>query len=286
MSFAIGGPSIPHKRLYGYFAIEPLRSSSAASGSITFADPAFVSWAQTNLPSTVGAKVLSTYMPVNVSSVVPTSALSYFGNNSGGTPNCGTAATDNIPCTTNVEDTGTFNAVQIRNGTQYFIRLDKDFEKDRIYGSFYRTVLTYGAASAIPAFSALNNNWQRAFQVNYTHTFNPRTLNEAIFGANRVEGVLGSGAKDYTVPSIAVTGINTEGGQAFGVGFAQGDFIQHNYHWRDVLTHVRGAHTFKFGYEGWYGDDVEPFQGPYSQPTFSFKIFLPWHKTAPIKKIT
>ena len=34
------------------------------------------------------------------------------------------------------------------------------------------------------------------------------------------------------------------------MGFAQGDFIQHNYHWRDVLTHIQGAHTLKFGYEG------------------------------------
>src|SRR6516165_6760380 len=65
--------------------------------------------------------------------------------------------------------------------------------------------------------------WQHAIQGNWTHNFSPRTINEAIFGANRVEGVLGSGAKDYSVPSIAVNGINTEGGQAFGVGFAQGD---------------------------------------------------------------
>ena len=36
-----------------------------------------------------------------------------------------------------------------------------------------------------------------------------------------------------------MNGINVDSGQAFGVGFAQGDFIQHNYHWRDVLTHVQ-----------------------------------------------
>src|SRR5207248_11566411 len=93
-----------------------------------------------------------------------------------------------------------FSAQQIRNVTQYFIRADKYFKSDRIYGSFYRTVLEYGAASAIPAFSALNNNWQRAVQVNWTHNVTPTTLNEAIFAANRVEGVLGSGAKDYSVP--------------------------------------------------------------------------------------
>jgi hypothetical protein len=123
-------------------------------------------------------------------------------------------------------------------------------------------------------FSAANNNWQRAFQVNYTHTFSPTTLNEAIFGGNRVEGTLGSGASDYTVPSVNVTGINVDSGQAFGVGFAQDDFIQHNYHWRDILSHIRGAHSLKFGYEGWFGDDVEPFEGPHSQPTFAFANLL------------
>ena len=88
---------------------------------------------------------------------------------------------------------------------------------------------------------------------------------------SRMEGTLGSGAQVYTVPNVQVGGTNTENGEAFGAGFAQGDFIQKNYHWRDVLTHVQGAHTLKFGYEGWYGEDIEPFQGPYSTPTFNFQ---------------
>ncbi|MGH9742720.1 MAG: TonB-dependent receptor domain-containing protein, partial [Candidatus Acidiferrum sp.] len=68
----------------------------------------------------------------------------------------------------------------------------------------------------------------------------------------------------------------------YGVGFAQGDFIQHNYHWRDVLTHVRGAHVIKVGYEGLYGDDVEPFQGPWSHPGFSFTSLLALAQDSPI----
>ena len=274
MSFSVGGPIIPHHQLFFFFAVEPLRSSLATNSLITFADPQFISFAQQNYPNTVGTHVLSTYLPTNVNAVtVHSTGSSIVG--------CGTSATNNLPCDLPLVDQANFSAPQVRNGTQYFVRADKYFKNDRIYGSFYRTVLTYGAASAIPAFSALNNNWQRAFQVNWAHTFSPTTLNEVIFAANRVEGVLGSGAKDYSVPSIAVQGINTEGGQAFGVGFAQGDFIQHNYHWRDVLTHVRGAHTLKFGYEGWYGDDVEPFQGPWSQPTFNFNNLLTLAQDAP-----
>ena len=67
----------------------------------------------------------------------------------------------------------------------------------------------------------------------------------------------------------------------YGVGFAQGNFIQHNYQWRDVLTHVRGAHVLKIGYEGWFGDDVEPFQGPWSQPKFGFDNLLTLAQDAP-----
>ena len=276
MAGAVGGPIIPHKQFFFYFAVEPLRSTAASSSSITFGDPAFLSWAKTNYPNTVGTGVLNSEVPTNVTGVSAyQTGLSLFPTT------CGTAATNNLPCNLTVSDTGNFSAPQIRNGTQYFGRIDKGFKSDMVYGSFYRTLLTYGAASSIPDFSALNNNWQTAGQVNEEHSFKSGTINEAIFGFNRVEGVLGSGAKNYTIPSIKVSGISTEGGQAFGTGFAQGDFIQHNYHWRDVLTHIRGSHTLRFGYEGWYGDDVEPFQGPYSQPTFSFDNLLALAQDAP-----
>jgi hypothetical protein len=284
LDFAVGGPVIPHKQFFFYFAVEPLRSSASAGGSVTFPAPEFISFAQANpnTTGTVGTGILAKYVPSGVSGVaVSQTASAVFGNDANGNPICGTPVVDNIPCSTPMIDTGAFGATQIRNGTQYFARLDKDFKNDRIYASLFRTLLLTGAPSAMPQFSALNNTWQVAGQAAWTHTFSSNTLNEFTAGQSRVEGVLGSGAKDYTVPSISVNGINVDSGQAFGVGFAQGDFIQHNYHWRDVLTHVHGAHTLKFGYEGWYGDDVEPFQGPWSQPKFSFSNLLTLAQDAP-----
>ena len=280
MDFAVGGPIFPHHESFFFFAVEPLRSSASAGGSVTFADPAFISFAATNYPGTVGTHVLQTYVPSGVGGAkVQQTAADVFGSASGG---CGTATGQNgVPCTLPMIDIGSFGATQIRNGTQYFARIDQGFKKERIYVSLYRTLLQTGAASPMPQFSALNNTWQVAGQVAWTHTFSPNTLNDLTAGQSRVEGVLGSGAKDYTVPSISVNGINADAGQAYGVGFAQGDFIQHNYHWRDVLTHVRGTHTLRFGYEGWYGDDVEPFQGPWSQPKFSFNNLLKLAQDAP-----
>jgi len=60
----------------------------------------------------------------------------------------------------------------------------------------------------------------------------------------------------------------------FGDGFAQGDFIQHSYHWRDVLTRIRGAHSLKFGYEGWHGDDLALFAGAYGIPNLSYNNMI------------
>jgi hypothetical protein len=281
-SFAIGGPVIPHHQFFFYFAVEPKRASQSAGTQITFADPQFLSFissAAGGLASTVGTHILTTYLPVNLAGVkVVDTAQDILGSGASG---CNTAATNFIPCTTPMMDSGSFGATAIRNGTQYFARLDKVFKDDRVYVSLYRTLLTSGAATASPQFSSLNPTWEIAGQATWTHTFSPTTLNDFSAGQSRVEGNLATGAKDYTVPNITVQGGFN---QQLGAGFSQGDFIQHNYHWRDVLTHIKGAHTLKFGYEGWYGDDVENFGGPWSTPAFLFSNLLTLAQDAPINE--
>jgi hypothetical protein len=268
----IGGPIIPHHEFFFFFGIEALRSSTSTGNQVlTFADPAFASWAQDNYPDTFGTKLLNTYVPTHIAgaAVIKTANDIFPGS-------CGQSATNFLPCSTAMLDSGTFNGTNFRNGTQYFARVDKYFKNDRIYGSFFRTLLNYGGPAAIPQFTTINDNWQRAVQVNWTHTFSPTLLNQAVFAQNRIEGKLDE-TGDFTVPSVGVTGQNL----GYGLGFAQGDFIQHNYHWRDVLTHVRGAHVLKVGYEGWFGDDVEPFQGPWSHPSFSFDNLLKLAQDSP-----
>ena len=108
-----------------------------------------------------------------------------------------------------------------------------------------------------------------SLQINETHTFSPTVLNEATFGFIRVQGIA-SETGPFSVPVINVAGQSS----GFGVGFAQGNFIQHNYRWRDVLTMVRGKHSLKFGYEGWHGDDVALFGPAFSHPSFDFNNLL------------
>lgn len=271
MSATIGGPIIPHHQFYFFFGVEPLRSAaSTGANSITIVDPAFIAFAQANNPNTFGTKILTTYLPKNV---VVGNVLDRAQNVLAGT--CGTPAAENLPCNLPLTDLATFNSTNFRNGDQYFLRIDKYFKSDRIYGSLFRTLLHFGGPAVIPQFGTTNHNTQQALQVNWTHTFSPTTLNEAVFAQNRIEGFLGE-TGDFSIPNISV---NRSIG--YGVGFAQGDFIQHNYHWRDVLTHIRGAHVLKVGYEGWFGDDVEPFQGPWSHPGFGFDNLLALAQDAP-----
>lgn len=271
---AIGGPIIPHHQLFFFFSIEPLRSSaSTGNGSTTFEDPAFTAWAEQNFPNTLGTQLLSTYKPsgATVTGVSKTAQDLFPGT-------CGTAATNNLPCSMAMIDSGVFNSSNFRNGTQWNLRIDKYFKNDRIYGNFYRTTLDTGGGAIRPQFITTNNTYQRALQVNETHTFSPTTLNEAIFGVNRVEGLTPNTGL-FKIPVINVVGM-----AGFGSGFAHGDFIQHNYHWRDVLTNARGPHTLKFGYEGWFGDDVEDFQGPHAQPTFQFNNLLDLVQDSPLSE--
>jgi hypothetical protein len=275
-SGTVGGPIIPHRRFFFFFSVEPLRSSASTGNTVqTYPAPqtgGFIPWAQENYPGTIGTNILTGF-PVSsrvlFSSVNQTAAAVFPGT-------CGTVATDFLPCSIAMTDIGIFNATNFRNGTQYFARVDKYFDKDRFYFSYFRTLLAYGGPAVIPQFGTTNNNNERAYQGGWTHTFGPTMLNEVFIGKNRVQG-LDNETGNFEVPPISVIGENV----GYGIGFAQGNFYQNDYHWRDTLTKVRGAHIFKVGYDGSWGDDPSLFAPPNEQPYFSFNTLLALAQDAP-----
>ena len=278
ISGTIGGPIIPHHQAFFFFAIEPLREASSTGNSlVSFEDPQFTAWAKANYPDSLGTSIMSTYPAKAINPTVSQTAAQVFGGgNCDNTATGGSQTGNGVPCSLPVFDNGLFNATSFRNGLQWNARIDKNFTNDRLYGNIYRTTLNTGGPALRPAFTTTSNYYTWAWQANETHTFSPTTLNEAIVGGMRVEGIQPSSG-DFKVPVVNVQGLGT----GFGDGFALGDFIQHNYHWRDVLTHIHGAHTLKAGYEGWMGDDVELFQGPYDLPTFYFTSILNLVQDAP-----
>ena len=272
MSFGVGGPVIPNHQFFFFFGIEPYRAITSNGLSLqTYEDPAFVGFAQAVQPDSPETQLMVKYPASNATFVkVSSTAQDVLGaQNLTANSGCGTPSTDNIPCSLPVFDNGNFGSNSYNNSKQYNIRIDKYFSKDRLYGNFIRNTIDTGGPAVRPAFATTSNYYGAAFQVNETHTFTPKTLNEAIFARNRIEGFAPE-TGNFDVPVVNVTGL----GVGFGSGFAQGDYIQHSYHWRDVLTHLRGSHEFKFGYEGWHGSDVAIFQGAYGQPTYQFNSII------------
>ncbi len=266
----ISGPIWKNKQFFFFFGVEPLRSSQAAVNSVVYESPEFVSFAQQHFPNTLGTQILSTYRPTSstTTGVAQTAGQAFQG--------CGTAATAFIPCNLPVLDNGVQSASAPRDAIQYNGRVDKYFKDDRLYGDFFLTRLNTGTANIRPQFATTNTFYTNSVAGNYTHTFSPTTLNEMAFGYLTVDGT-NNDTGDFRVPTINVTGLSSPSGIAnfgAGSGFAQGEFIQHNYHWRDVLTHIGGAHTIRAGYDGWHGDDVALFAPVHTLPTYQFNSLL------------
>jgi hypothetical protein len=272
MSFNVGGPVIPHHEFFFFVGYEPYLSQASNGSSLTnYEDPAFVSFAQTAAPNSPTVQLMTKYPPSGGTTVgVSATAGQLWGNTlptaseqsscAGGIGNL-TAAYDNIPCATPVFDSGHFNSSSFYNAKQYNIRLDKYFSKDRIYGNFFRDTISDGGPNIRPAFASTSAYYTFNVQVNETHTFSPSMLNEAAFGYGRIEGwSLKTGL--FSVPIVSVVGLNN----GWGDGFADGIYIQHSYHWRDVLTRVVGAHSIKAGFEAWRGDDIALFAPDFAQP--------------------
>lgn len=278
ISAGIGGPIVPNHEAFFFFSIEPLRSVAANDATtVTFEDPAFIQFAKTAFPNTVGTSIISNYGVQGVANtVIYQTAAQQFPV--GSAQACGTASTGFLPCNTPVLDQGQFSSSAFRNAVQYNVRLDKYFSKDRLYGTVYRQHLDTGAPNPRPSATTNNTSQTQAYQVNETHTFSPNTLNEASAAYLRVEGE-NSKTGDFKVPSISVGSSS-----GYGVGFAQGDFIQTNYHWRDVFTHIVGSHSLRFGFDGVYYTGDALFGTVHNQPSFNFNNILDLVKDNPLNQ--
>jgi Carboxypeptidase regulatory-like domain/TonB dependent receptor len=274
-SFALGGPVIPHHEFFFFVGYEPYYSIASQGSSLTtYEDPAFVQFAQSVLPNTGETQIMAKYPASAATTVGVNSTAGQLWANTlpsteqaqclAGVGNLGSAY-DNIPCATAALDTGRFTPSSVYNAKQYNIRADKYFKKDRIFGNFYRNTASTGGPNVRPAFNTTSDYYVFNFQGNETHTFSPTMLNEAIFGYSRIEGFANKTGL-FTVPIVSVSQL----GNGFGDGFAQGDYIQHSYHWRDMLTKVVGSHNVKAGFDVWRGDDDVFFQGPDGIPNLNY----------------
>lgn len=281
---ALGGPVWKDKTFFfaDFEKLWATTSAAANTGTLTFEDPAFVTWAKTAYPSTVGTQILTGW-PAKF--IVPNgkveTALAAFGAS-----NCsgagGTGASTDIPCDTDAIDSGAFAASPYYNALQYNFRVDQYFTpNDRLYLSYYNDSFTQQQLSPREGLQAVDIMANRYGQADYTHTFSAKLLWESAFAFASVGGANGQDA-DLKVPAITVSD-GTEGFQVGG-GFGPGEYRGPMYNWRSVLSLVHGRHVLKFGYDGARGIEHGDFTPDYVRPSFTFGNLLSMVQDTPVSE--
>jgi hypothetical protein len=262
VSGAMGGAVIKNK-LFWFAAIDVLRSSVTSASSATVETSDFYNWVKANLPNTVAYQALTLAPPVtyatasspNVETVSQITG-SYF------------PIPEGIPG--NLDALGTVNYTNVapKDGYQWSFRVDYyPLKNDRIYVDAIRTYDTAGSVNARPAFNAPSTNHSQFVNVDWTHTFSSRLLNEA--GANIIRPYGQNGASDaFQIPNVNVTGM-----QGFG-NWGPGNFTQTTVGWRDVMTATVKTHTLKFGFEQMNIRENDAQGGAFDRPTYNFNSLL------------
>ncbi|MGB2676936.1 MAG: TonB-dependent receptor [Candidatus Acidiferrum sp.] len=263
ISGAMGGPILKNK-LFWFAAIDVLRSSTTSSGSAPVETQDFYNWVKANEPNTVAYQALTLAPPVayatastpGVLTVGQIAGTSFF------------PIPEGIPLTLDAIGVVDYTNVAQKNGYQWDFRVDYYLGKnDRLYVDAIRTYDTSVSVNARPAFNAPGTNHSTFVNVDWTHTFSPRLLNEA--GANIIRPYGQNGASPaFQIPNVNVTGL-----QGFG-NWGPGNFTQTTVGWRDVMTAAVKTHTLKFGFEQLNIRENDAQGGAFDRPTYNFNSLL------------
>jgi outer membrane receptor protein involved in Fe transport len=112
-----------------------------------------------------------------------------------------------------------------------------------------------GATLGLPGFTTAEANRFQNFLISETHVFSPSVTNELRLSYNRLAFAFPFDPPNplaQTLPSIVIAGITNVTGATYNFGIQtnlpQGR-IANNYVIQDTMTNVRGAHTWRFGFD-------------------------------------
>ena len=291
ISGTMGGPVLKNK-LFWFGALDVLRSSVTNSGSSTVETQDFYNYVNTNL-KTVGGnpnyalQSLTEAPPLTYASATSPNAKTVaqiestaFG---GSCSTCSELVAPPAGISPTLDAIGTVNwtGSAPKNGYQWSFRVDDYVGKnDRVYVDAMRT-WDYGDSNG-PGIRAAQNaqgtNHSDFVNLDWTHTFSPRLLNEA--GANMIRpyGQNGGNAT-FAIPGVSIG----SGVSGFG-GWGPGNFSQTTIAWRDVMTDSVKTHTLKFGFEQDNIREYDSQQPGNDKPSYNFENLLDFVQEAALSQ--
>lgn len=262
MGATFGGPIIKDK-LFVFGAIDVLRSSVTAAGQYTVETQAFDTFAQSNFPNSIATQILKTAPPLTF----PTAGIQTVSQLQATNPGY-FAPPPGIPANLQALGTANISYSVPKNGYQWSVRGDYYIHNsDRIYAEGMRTYDTSQGATPRPALNDNEANSSDFVNVDWTHTFSPRLLNEA--GVNLIRPF----GSDLPVDSMAIPYITVTGMQGFS-NWGPGAFTQQTFAWRDVMMATVKTHTLKFGFDQFNIRENDSQGGAFARPTYTFNNLL------------
>ncbi|HXY08726.1 MAG TPA: TonB-dependent receptor, partial [Terriglobales bacterium] len=261
---SVGGP-IQKDKMFAFFSWDQLKSAAAGSLGGQVETPDFVNFMTTNFPNNLATQLMTKFPAQRP-------GASLFETVTDLDPSCGPGALPvaGIPCGLDVLETVSQSVAPKNNGLQWTFRIDRYLRdgKDRINGSFFRKTPDVITPNLRPAFDTHNafagiTNYSN---IDWTHTFSPNLLNDAAFGITRISGL--GVCNNCQVPPINIGA--TSAFQGFGTGFAPAEFLQNDFHWRDVISYNHGKHAWKAGFEAFRDQENDLFSGPQLRPSYGF----------------
>jgi hypothetical protein len=258
----LGGPAIKN-HLFWFGAIDVLRSSTSSASQATVETQDLDNWVQANLPNTIAAQILKETPPQNFpsSNILTVSQLAarnppYYALPAG------------LPSTLPAVGTANISYSVPNNGYQWSFRVDSYLGKsDRLYMDAIRTHRDSMGTTPRPKEWIPYYDISDFANVNWTHTFSPRLLNELSVNEIRPQGANG------TAPTEAIPYITVNGLQGFGT-WGAGNFIQTTVGWKDVMTAIVNTHTLKFGYDGFNIRENDLQDSAFTRPSYTFDSLL------------
>ena len=242
-NWSLGAPIVKN-RTFAFASMDILRSGVGAGFSRTVVSREFASLARERYPDNIGSMVMNEFPDILVGRSVAQTAGSLLGSDCTGSAGIETPIGP-MPCNFPVTERGSFAQTLPRDGMQWTLRIDHNFNegRDRIYGSVARTTnqqVLFGNPSVYPAFTNMQEQWTAFANLNWTRIISTNVINEASWSWQHAEGDAPIGRGE--IPAINVPGIEN-----YGQGFSDAVFIQNNQQWRNVTTWNKGSHSFKFG---------------------------------------